>query len=246
MQAIPDDIQGRYLLVLEKRAVPVSRHADYKKWLRYFFDFREKYPLPDSRSDQVRMFIQKLRDKRQTTEQQKQAAHAISLYFELQPRMKSAPAMKKGEHSARGDQPIRLATLSAIEANCKASSDTVCSEDTGSIKELPSYQEEGDKKKWGARYNDWRCLKKSSSPDWDKLIDALAAEIRTRHYSRKTLKTYADWIRKFQHYLRNKQPDTLSATDVKAYLTFLAVNCKVAASTQNRHSTRYCFFTSIY
>src|SRR5574341_332648 len=69
----------RYLIILKKRAVPVSRHADYKKWLRYFRDFRDKYTLPNSRSDQVRMFIQKLRDKRQTAEQQKQAAHAISL-----------------------------------------------------------------------------------------------------------------------------------------------------------------------
>ena len=73
MQAIPPEIQERYLVVLKKRAVPVARHADYKKWLRYFLDFREKYKLPDSRSDQVRMFIQKLRDKQQTTDQQKQA-----------------------------------------------------------------------------------------------------------------------------------------------------------------------------
>jgi hypothetical protein len=48
MQAIPAGIQDPYLLVLRKRAVPVSRHADYKKWLRYFLDFRDKYPLPDS------------------------------------------------------------------------------------------------------------------------------------------------------------------------------------------------------
>ena len=74
MLAIPTDILERYLVVLKKRAVPVSRHADYKKWLRYFLDFREKYPLPDSRSDQVHMFIRKLRDKQQNVEQQNQAA----------------------------------------------------------------------------------------------------------------------------------------------------------------------------
>ncbi|MDI6800648.1 MAG: integron integrase [Thermodesulfovibrionales bacterium] len=62
----------------------------------------------------------------------------------------------------------------------------------------------------------------------------MAAEIKTRHYSRKTLKTYADWSRKFQSYLQNKPPDELSATDVKSYLTYLAVNCKVSASTQNQ------------
>lgn len=34
---------------------------------------------------------------------------------------------------------------------------------------------------------------KSDSPEWDALLAALAAEIKVRHYSRKTLKTYANW-----------------------------------------------------
>ena len=93
---------------------------------------------------------------------------------------------------------------------------------------------EGMGQKSGSRFNEWRCLKKSESPAWDKIIADLAAEIKTRHYSRKTLKTYADWRRKFQSYLKNKPPDELSAMDVKAYLTYLAVNCRVAASTQNQ------------
>ena len=38
-------------VILKKRAVPVSRHADYKKWLRYYLDFRSKYSLPDSKSE---------------------------------------------------------------------------------------------------------------------------------------------------------------------------------------------------
>ena len=86
----------------------------------------------------------------------------------------------------------------------------------------------------GSRYNEWRCLEKSGSPEWDKLIDTLAAEIKTRHYSRKTLKTYADWVRRFQRFLKSKAPDALSSADVKDYLTYLAVNCRVASSTQNQ------------
>lgn len=85
-----------------------------------------------------------------------------------------------------------------------------------------------------SHYNDWRCLKKSSSPGWDALVDKLADEIKTRHYSRKTLKAYADWCRNFQGYLRNKPTEELSEADVKAYLTHLAVKCRVAASTQNQ------------
>ncbi|MBI5193842.1 MAG: phage integrase N-terminal SAM-like domain-containing protein [Nitrospirae bacterium] len=80
----------------------------------------------------------------------------------------------------------------------------------------------------GKRYSEWRCLEKSGSPAWDKIIGSLAAEIKTRHYSRKTLKAYTAWGRKFQSYLRNKPPDELSETDVKAYITYLAATCKVS------------------
>jgi len=84
------------------------------------------------------------------------------------------------------------------------------------------------------RYNEWRCMEKSKSPACDRAIEKLAAEIKTRHYSRKTLKTYADWARKFQRYLCDKPPDKLSPADVKEYLTYLAVKCRVASSTQNQ------------
>jgi integron integrase len=75
---------------------------------------------------------------------------------------------------------------------------------------------------------------KTDSPEWDAVLEAMAAEIKVRHYSRKTLKTYGKWSRCFQRFLKNKSPDAVGTEDVKEYLTFLAVNCHVAASTQNQ------------
>src|SRR3990172_7887167 len=202
MKTIPNDIWEQFFAVLKKRAVPASHHSDYRKWLRYFLDFRSKYPLPETRSEQVRLFIQKLREKKQSLEQQKQAAHALSLYFESQPRVKPVPNNK------------HVPTItSLVQGEGKS---------------------EGEGQRSESHYNEWRSRKKSASPAWDKIITCLAAEIKMRHYSRKTLKVYADWSCKFQGYLRNKTPDALTADDVKAYLTYLAVNCKVAASTQNQ------------
>ncbi|WP_327049807.1 integron integrase [Geotalea daltonii] len=66
------------------------------------------------------------------------------------------------------------------------------------------------------------------------MIGKLADEIKVRHYSRKTLKTYALWSRQFQRFLKNKPPAELTTADVKEYLTYLAVKCHVAASTQNQ------------
>ncbi|MBE7444900.1 MAG: hypothetical protein HS132_06520 [Planctomycetia bacterium] len=44
----------------------------------------------------------------------------------------------------------------------------------------------------GKRYNEWLYMDKSGSPDWNIMLDNLAAEIKTRHYSRKKLKAYAE------------------------------------------------------
>ncbi len=254
MQLIPSDIWEQYSAVLKKRAVPVTLHADYRKWLQYYLDFRGKYSLPDSKSEQVRLFVQKLREKKQTPEQQKQAAHALSLYFEIPRKIdnKTPLAQINTEKAVKATSPSTPRnhnspypllilrggggaggvtikgessnTLSRAEAAQRSSSQPLDSSDIGQASAPLA----------GKRFNEWRCLKKSASPSWDKIIDSLAAEIKMRHYSRKTLKTYADWSRKFQSYLRNKPPDELSATDVKSYLTYLAVNCKVAASTQNQ------------
>ena len=83
MLPIPQDVLAQFNAILKQRKVPEPFHADYRKWLRYYLDFRSKYTLPDSKSEHVRLFIEKLRKKNQTSEQQKQAAHALSLYFEI-------------------------------------------------------------------------------------------------------------------------------------------------------------------
>lgn len=69
--------------------------------------------------------------------------------------------------------------------------------------------------------------------DWPDLYAKLRASILVRHYSPKTLKSYTGWTRKFQGFIRNKSPSELTVEDVKTFLTFLAVEKNVAASSQN-------------
>ncbi len=66
--------------------------------------------------------------------------------------------------------------------------------------------------------------------DWQKIYDELSNEIKVRHYSPKTLKTYRSWIAKFQTFTKSKNPEALSASDVKDFLTHLTVEKKVSAS----------------
>ena len=269
MQPIPSDILTQYETVLKKRAVPVSRHADYRKWLLFYLDFRSKYTLPDSKSEHVRLFIDKLRAKNQSPKQQEQAAHALSLFFESQNAETKATTISTssqyratlptGQAGTEG-LPLQVseaATTPAAPGNHNSPYSPLILRGGGEAGGVTVKGEYSDLLKaghdefnastllsasptfvplpsGGSRFNEWRCLGKSGSPEWDALIDKLAAEIKTRHYSRKTLKAYADWGRKFQGFLQNKPPEELSATDVKAYLTYLAVKCKVSASTQNQ------------
>jgi len=69
---------------------------------------------------------------------------------------------------------------------------------------------------------------------WVHVFDKLSASIQVRHYSKKTLQAYRSWIRKFQAYTLSKPPERLDMDDVKNILTSLAVEKKVAASTQNQ------------
>jgi integron integrase len=67
-----------------------------------------------------------------------------------------------------------------------------------------------------------------------KLLDRVRAEIRARHYSRRTEDAYVQWIRRFILFHGKRHPTTLGADDVTAFVTALAVRESVAASTQNQ------------
>jgi integron integrase len=225
MKPIPEDILMQFNAVLARKAVSSSLQDEYRKWLKYYLDFRVKYPPPDIKSEQVRLFIEKMRSKGKTGKDLYHAAQALSLFFSLQSRKKQAAS-----HAERVREELSAGTLIALKVRegDNRSQEPTTGEDIASAVRIAQANRPGRK------YDEWWCLNKTKSPTWDAVIEKLAEEIKTRHYSRKTLKAYADWCRKFQIYLKDKPPDSLSAEDVKAYLTYLAVRSKVSASTQNQ------------
>ena len=50
------------------------------------------------------------------------------------------------------------------------------------------------------------------------------------------------WVRRFQAFTKSKAPNTLTVADVKAYLSYLAVEREVSASTQNQAFNALLFF----
>ena len=74
----------------------------------------------------------------------------------------------------------------------------------------------------------------TSSPTQPKLLDQVLAKIRVKHYSSCTEQTYVDWIKRFIVHFDKRHPRDLGAAEVEAFLTHLAVEGQVAASTQNQ------------
>ncbi|HHH44180.1 MAG TPA: integron integrase [Gammaproteobacteria bacterium] len=67
-----------------------------------------------------------------------------------------------------------------------------------------------------------------------RLLDQVRNTVRTLHYSRKTEHAYCYWIRFFIRFHNNRHPRDLGGRDVSVFLTYLAVNRQVSASTQNQ------------
>jgi hypothetical protein len=97
MLNIPPEILDRFLAVLGKKGVPSAQYVYYRKWLRYYMDFCRKYRLEPASAESQPLFQAKLREKKQTEPQIRQAAQAVSLFCELQDPLKSAspPARAK-------------------------------------------------------------------------------------------------------------------------------------------------------
>ena len=83
MLLIPKAVFLAYIAHLKLKKVPQNRHAEYQKWLRYYLDFCDKYPLPASTAERVRLFCEKLKDKKQSESNREHAALAVSLYLEM-------------------------------------------------------------------------------------------------------------------------------------------------------------------
>jgi integron integrase len=58
--------------------------------------------------------------------------------------------------------------------------------------------------------------------------------LRLKHLSFRTEQTYMGWVRRFYHFLNGQPPYKLDSTHVKDFMTHLAVERNVAASTQNQ------------
>ena len=83
MIQVPGAVLARFEACLAAKNISENLRIYYKKWLRFYFDFCSEYQRDANNTENRADFQKKLREKGQTEMQQKQAAHAVSLYFDL-------------------------------------------------------------------------------------------------------------------------------------------------------------------
>jgi integron integrase len=80
-----------------------------------------------------------------------------------------------------------------------------------------------------------------ASRDPPRLLDQVRACLRAKHYSHRTESAYVGWIRRFILFNHKRHPKLLGAEDVNRFLTHLAVEAQVSASTQNQACSAVLF-----
>ncbi len=73
-----------------------------------------------------------------------------------------------------------------------------------------------------------------SSSRSPKLLDQLRDRIRVKHYSIRTEQAYVQWVKRYLFFHGMRHPKEMGKPEVEAFLTALAVERNVAASTQGQ------------
>ncbi|MBI2779595.1 MAG: integron integrase [Gammaproteobacteria bacterium] len=74
-----------------------------------------------------------------------------------------------------------------------------------------------------------------------KLLEQVQAKLRVKHYSIRTERAYLDWAKRYILFHGKKHPKKMGAQEVEAFLSHLAVEGNVAASTQNQAKSALLF-----
>ena len=83
----------------------------------------------------------------------------------------------------------------------------------------------------------------AAAPPAPRLLDQLRQQIRYRHYSLRTEQCYVQWVRRFIRFHCLRHPRELGGADVARFLSHLANERRVSAST---HKQALCALLYLY
>ena len=66
------------------------------------------------------------------------------------------------------------------------------------------------------------------------ILDKIREAVQARHYSRRTEQTYVNWVKRFIHFYGNRDLLEMGGKEINVFLSHLAINKHVSASTQTQ------------
>ncbi|MDD2404733.1 MAG: integron integrase, partial [Victivallaceae bacterium] len=223
---------------LDSKNIVGEKRGDYLKWVRFYLHFCSKYGHVASEARSLPPFLEKLKSKGQTEEQCGQAKKAVELYRTLpagygewrKEIARESVAKESPGNYANGIFSQGTAVDSASEQGSPTAVSVSCARRLHTTPLLSGQNLEvqlGDEKS--------SCnSREKGNAGWRDIEAGLKNEIMLRHYSPKTFKAYASWMRAFSGFVANKNPSLVSGSDVKAFLTDMAVVKGFSASAQNQ------------
>ena len=74
----------------------------------------------------------------------------------------------------------------------------------------------------------------SQPPQGKKILEQVSDAIRLKHYSYRTEQTYREWIKRYILFHHKRHPSEMGPPEIQAFLSHLATEKNIAASTQNQ------------
>ena len=98
MIQVPKALIAKYNLLLVNSDISPDQYAHCRKWLRFYLDFCKKYGHSYTDSKSLLLFLEKLKEKKQTLPQRSQAEKAVVLYFSGIEKPEKAKASQDSRH----------------------------------------------------------------------------------------------------------------------------------------------------
>lgn len=199
---------GGYFQVLDELGVSEARQSFFVHWVRQFFARFPKGRRRDLGRDEINEFLKWLGGYKGHAEWQvKQALDALEIYYE---QFRGIALDKKSE--SQGSETDGVRDRSDAEYGSPARHETARPD------RIPAPKR----------------MKRSPRANIDALEEAVTKVLRVEHYALKTERAYLQWIRRFVHFHNDRRPSDMGGAEIHHFLSDLAINRKVAASTQNQ------------
>ncbi len=185
---------------------------------------------------QITQSIAVIHTKKQSNEYVLQAKKAIALYYSGRKQI----ATGVNEHNNQPTPPKLNATKITIRKKESNGEDPIYVKTASIDTAFPTVQKKpiSDNLK-----HETEKKPISGENPWHLPIERLITEIELRHYSRKTLKHYTFWAKKFGAFAKEKNPDEINSNDAREFLSYLTRHTGISAATQRQefNALLFCF-----